>query len=59
MSKTTKPGRPYAGGPRPQRQYRMADEDYELIRRAAKADGKTLSEWIREVLLRAARRKLS
>lgn len=35
---------------------RWPDSDWDLIRSAAKAGGKTVAQWAREILLRAARR---
>jgi hypothetical protein len=46
-------GRPYTGGPTPQRQLRMSDRDFARIKARAEAAGQTPSEWMREVLLKA------
>lgn len=57
-SKEPKPkrGRP-ATGTTPKRYFRMDDESWALVENAAQAEGKTVSDFIREVILRAARRK--
>ncbi len=50
-------GRPLReGGPRRVRTYRVDDAEYALIRAAAAAKDTTTTEWVREVLVRAARR---
>jgi hypothetical protein len=36
----------------------MADDDWAAVEAAAKASGVTTSEWVRDVLLRAAKRRL-
>jgi uncharacterized protein (DUF1778 family) len=38
---------------------RISQEDKDLFQRAAEQDGRTLSNWIRDRLLRAARSELS
>ncbi len=50
-------GRP-ATGKAPLRSFRITDDDYALMRRAAELEGKPVSEWLREVALRAARRAM-
>jgi hypothetical protein len=56
---TDKPrmGRPPTGIT-PLRSIRISDEDYELMRKAAETEGKPISEWLRDVALRAAQRIL-
>ncbi len=51
-----KRGRP-ATGTTPKRYFRMDNESWDLVEQAAKADGKTVSDFIRDVILRAAKRK--
>ena len=51
-----KRGRP-ATGQTPKRYFRMDAEGWAAIEQAAKASGRTVSEFIRETLLRAARRR--
>ncbi|MEX0677358.1 MAG: hypothetical protein WD063_09800 [Pirellulales bacterium] len=53
-----KPGRP-ATGQTPKRYFRMDDDGWNTIEQAARAAGLTTSEWVRECLLRAAKRSLS
>ena len=53
-----KRGRP-ATGHTPKRYFRMDDEGWEAVERAAHIAGVTTSEWIRECLLRAPKRSLS
>jgi hypothetical protein len=50
-----KPGRP-ATGQTPKRYFRMSDDDWARVESAAGSAGVTTSEWVRECLLRAARR---
>jgi len=50
-----KPGRP-ATGVTPKRYFRMDDEGWEAIEKAARSAGVTTSEWVRDCLLRAAKR---
>jgi uncharacterized protein (DUF1778 family) len=50
------PGRP-ATGQTPKRYFRMDDEDWSEVERAAQAGEQTVSEFIRETLLKAARRR--
>lgn len=38
---------------------RMADEDWSLIEQAAKKAGKSLTSWMSEILIRAAKRQLN
>jgi uncharacterized protein (DUF1778 family) len=52
-----KVGRP-ATGKAPQRIFRVDDESWELIERAAEADGQTVSAFMRDTLLKAAKRRL-
>lgn len=54
--KSPKIGRP-ATGQVPQRQIRATDEQWTAWDRAAAAAGVTRSEWMRQILDRAARRK--
>jgi uncharacterized protein (DUF1778 family) len=49
------PGRP-ATGQMPKRYFRMDDDDWAAVESAAHAAAKTVSEFIRETILRAARR---
>lgn len=51
------PGRP-ATGKSPQRIFRVDDESWELIERAAIAGGQTVSAFMRDTLLKAAKRRL-
>ena len=57
MAKDEKPkmGRP-ATGITPKRYFRLDDEAWAEIERAAADRGKTISEFVRETLLRAAKR---
>jgi hypothetical protein len=55
-SERRKPGRP-ATGQMPKRYFRMDDESWAIVERAAKAGGTTVSDFVRETLLRAAKRK--
>jgi len=48
-------GRP-ATGQTPKRYFRMDDNDWTAVERAAQAAGVTTSEWVRGCLLRAAKR---
>jgi hypothetical protein len=50
-----KPGRP-ATGQTPKRYFRMDDDGWAVIEAAARSAGVTTSEWVRECLLKAARR---
>jgi uncharacterized protein (DUF1778 family) len=50
-------GRP-ATGTAPIRYFRMEDEPWELVERAAKAGDETTSAFVRETLLKAAKRRL-
>jgi len=50
-----KPGRP-ATGQTPKRIFRMDDDGWATVEKAAQNAGVTTSEWIRECLLKAARR---
>lgn len=52
-----KVGRP-ATGQTPKRYFRMDDESWETVERAAKAREQTVSDFVRETLLRAAKRAL-
>jgi len=54
--KPRKPGRP-ATGQMPKRYFRMDDESWALVEQAAKAIGSTVSEFVRDTILRAAKRK--
>jgi uncharacterized protein (DUF1778 family) len=58
-SKETKPkrGRP-ATGTAPKRYFRMDDESWEIIERAANVGSETVSAFIRDTLLKAAKRRL-
>jgi uncharacterized protein (DUF1778 family) len=49
-------GRP-ATGQTPRRYFRMEDGDWAEVERAAQASGQTVSEFVRETLLRAAKRR--
>ena len=57
MAKEKKPkmGRP-ATGQTPKRYFRMDDAAWGLVEQAATANGQTVSDFVRETLLRAARR---
>ncbi len=50
-----KPGRP-ATGQMPRRIFRMSDDDWSAVEAAARSNGVTTSEWVRECLLRCAKR---
>jgi predicted HicB family RNase H-like nuclease len=50
-----KPGRP-ATGQTPKRNFRISDDDWAVIEAAARSAGVSTSEWVRECLLKAARR---
>jgi len=50
------PGRP-ATGQMPKRYFRMDDESWKTVELAAEATGQTVSDFIRETLLRTARRR--
>lgn len=58
--RTPRGGRPSlsGNGPTPRLQVRISTEDREVLDEAAASEGKTVSAWAREVLLRAARRVL-
>ena len=49
------PGRP-ATGQTPKRYFRMDDDSWKAVEDAARARGQTASDFIRETLLKAARR---
>ena len=51
-----RPGRP-ATGLTPKRYFRMDDESWALVEQAAQTAGITVSEWVRDKLLRAAKRE--
>jgi len=50
------PGRP-ATGQNPKRYFRMDDESWAAIEQAAAKSDKTVSAWIRDCLLKAAKRE--
>lgn len=52
-----KPGRP-ATGQTPKRYFRMDDDGWSLVERAAEAQSQTVSDFVRDTLLRAAKRVL-
>jgi uncharacterized protein (DUF1778 family) len=52
-----KPGRP-ATGKSPHRIFRMDDQSWDLIERAAAAGEQTVSAFVRDTLLKAAKRRL-
>jgi predicted HicB family RNase H-like nuclease len=59
MESTEQPrkrGRPPTTGITPQRQVRIPDAEWEAYNKLAEKAGLTISEWIRRVLRRAARR---
>ena len=57
MAKDKKPGRGRpATGQTPKRYFRMDDESWAEIERAASDRGKTVSEFVRDTLLKAAKR---
>lgn len=49
-------GRP-ATGQTPKRYFRMDDEGWSLVEQAAERAGVTISDWIRERLIKAAKRE--
>jgi uncharacterized protein (DUF1778 family) len=51
-----RPGRP-ATGQTPMRYFRMDDESWKIVEQAAEATEQTVSDFIRETLLRAAKRR--
>ncbi len=51
------PGRP-ATGKSPQRIFRMDDDAWELVEKAAVANKQTTSAFVRDTLLKAAKRRL-
>jgi hypothetical protein len=52
-----KRGRPFAGGKEPMRSFRVSDAEWDDWKRAAEASGaKSLAEWIRGVVNKAASR---
>ena len=53
-----RPGRP-ATGKQPMRSFRISDEEYALMRQAAELAGKPVSEWLRDVAVRAAKRAIA
>ena len=62
MSEQPKRGRPAtergAYNPNPARQLgRVSDDDWQTIKAAAEAKGKTFTEWAVEILLKAAKRQ--
>ena len=48
-------GRP-ATGQTPKRYFRMGDDEWAFVQQAANAKGKTVSAFVRDTILRAARR---
>jgi hypothetical protein len=52
-----KPGRP-ATGQTPKRIFRMDDKGWATVEAAAQAAGVTTSEWVRDTLLRVAKRSV-
>jgi uncharacterized protein (DUF1778 family) len=52
------PGRP-ATGQMPKRYFRMDDESWKAVENAAEATGQTVSDFIRDALLRATKRRKS
>jgi hypothetical protein len=50
------PGRP-ATGHTPKRYFRMNDDSWSLVEDAAERAGVTISDWIRERLIKAAKRE--
>lgn len=52
-----KPGRP-ATGTAPKRDLRMDDESWEIIQQGAEAGSETVSAFIRDTMLKAAKRRL-
>lgn len=57
MASKKKRGRP-ATGKTPHRFFRMPDEDWQKVKDAADLEGVTASDFVRDVLLRAADRVL-
>jgi uncharacterized protein (DUF1778 family) len=59
MANQEKPkrGRP-ATGQTPKRYFRMSDDDWAQIEQAAAAGGKTVSDFVRDVLTKAAARAM-
>jgi predicted HicB family RNase H-like nuclease len=55
IEQARKPGRP-ATGKTPKRYFRMDDESWEAVETAARSVGVSTSEWVRDCLLRAAKR---
>jgi hypothetical protein len=51
-----KMGRPSTGGPKPMRQFRMADEEWRLVQQAAQVEQETVSEFARATLLARAKK---
>ena len=51
------PGRP-ATGQTPKRYFRMDDEGWELVAKAAEARGESVSDYVRRTLLKSARAAL-
>ena len=51
------PGRP-ATGTAPMRYFRMDQESWDTIQRGAEAGGETVSAFIRDTMLKAAKRRL-
>lgn len=51
------PGRP-ATGKAPQRYFRMDDESWNIVQKGAEAAGETVSAFIRDTMLAAAKRRL-
>lgn len=52
------PGRP-ATGKSPQRIFRMDDDAWELVEKAAAASEQTISAFVRDTLVKAAKRRLN
>lgn len=50
-------GRP-ATGKTPKRYFRMDDESWAIVEKAAAVDGPSVSDFIRDAILRAAKRRL-
>ena len=51
-------GRPITTGKTPMRQFRMSESEFAKVRAAAEVAGLSWSEWVRRVLVRAARGEL-
>jgi uncharacterized protein (DUF1778 family) len=51
------PGRP-ATGTAPKRYFRMEDEPWAMVEKAAKTGSQTTSAFVRDAILKAARRRL-